>query len=133
MDHKKHLKALAVSLSIIFILFNSSSTEAQWDTVRVDGASGNVGMYTSIVLDSNNNPHISYYDNTNGDLKYAYYDGQWHSETIDSSGDVGLSNSLALDGSGNPHISYQDLTNGEIKYAYYKSVGKERKKKDYYY
>ncbi|MED6337438.1 MAG: putative Ig domain-containing protein, partial [Candidatus Thermoplasmatota archaeon] len=35
---------------------------------------GNVGGYTSIALDSNNVAHISYYDNTNADLKYVALD-----------------------------------------------------------
>lgn len=30
-----------------------------------------MGLDTSIALDSNNNSHISYYDSTNGDLKYV--------------------------------------------------------------
>ena len=74
-------------------------------------------MYTSLALDSSDNPHISYYDNTNYDLKYAWYDGTWHTETVDSTGGVGRYTSLALDSSDNPHISYYDSTNDDLKYA----------------
>lgn len=33
----------------------------------------NMSQSVSLDLDSNNNPHIAYFDLTNGDLKYAYY------------------------------------------------------------
>jgi len=44
--------------------------ETGWSMEIVDSA-GSVGAYTSIALDSGNNPHISYWDSTNYDLKYA--------------------------------------------------------------
>jgi hypothetical protein len=72
------------------------------------------------LLDSDGNPHISYYDETNGNLKYAYNDGsKWDIIAVDSTGDVGVYTSLALDDAGNPHISYYDKTNGYLKYAHY--------------
>jgi hypothetical protein len=69
-------------------------------------------------LDSSGNPHISYYDASNGDLKYAYWDGsQWQIEVVESDGQVGEWTSLALDSAGNPHISYYDRSKGHLKYA----------------
>jgi hypothetical protein len=43
-----------------------------WIIENVDkGGFDDVGWYTSIALDSNDYPHISYYNNGAGDLKYA--------------------------------------------------------------
>ena len=60
-------------------------------------------------------PHISYYDSTNGDLRYAYQDASGgHILIIDSEGVVGRNTSLTVDGSGYPHIAYNDLTEGRF-------------------
>ena len=86
-------------------------------TTTVD-SSGKVGEYTSIALDSSGKVHISYYDYTNADLKYATNaSGAWVTTTVDSSGQVGRYTSIALDSSGKAHISYFDNTNRDLKYA----------------
>ena len=88
-----------------------------WITETVD--SNGVGAFTSLALDSDAHPHISYYDAANSDLKYAHWNGsQWVIEVVDSPGRVGTETSLALDVAGNPHIGYQDVTNGDLKYAW---------------
>jgi hypothetical protein len=85
---------------------------------------GSVGYFTSLALDSAGNPCISYYDNTNGFLKYASWTGsRWSIQKVDSTGDVGYFTSLALDSAGNPCISYYDNTNGFLKYASWTGSG----------
>jgi hypothetical protein len=85
--------------------------------LREDGAN------VSLALDAAGRPHMSYYDETNDNLNYAFRDGSgWHVEKVDRVGDVGRSNSLALDSSGRPHISYQrfnifSVTDNSLKYA----------------
>lgn len=72
-----------------------------------------------MALDGAGNPHVSYQDPVNRNLKYAYYDGsEWHLEVVDTAGDVGWYTSIELDSLDLPHISYYDWTNGDLKYAH---------------
>jgi hypothetical protein len=96
--------------------------DISWQLYNVD-TPGIVGRFTSLAVDNSGNRHISYYDNTKDDLKYAYGpagtgDISWQLYNIDTPGIVGRFTSLAVDNSGNRHISYYDSTNDNLKYAY---------------
>ncbi|MEK6729956.1 MAG: hypothetical protein AABY76_08030, partial [Planctomycetota bacterium] len=88
-----------------------------WYYETVDSLS-NVGYHAAIVLDTSGHIYISYFDETNHNLKYATnVSGLWVTTTVDSTGGVGFHSSIALDASGKVHISYHDYTNDDLKYA----------------
>jgi hypothetical protein len=58
-----------------------------------------VGLWTSMQLDMNNNPMVSYYDLTNQALKFAAFDGtNWTSHTVlsNAGSDIGLYSKLVV-------------------------------------
>ncbi len=88
-----------------------------WPYEVVD-QSADVGQYNSIVAETGGTLHISYFDATNGDLKYARRTGSgWTINVVDSAGIVGYDTSLALNTGGEPRISYWDVTNRDLKFA----------------
>ncbi len=101
-----------------------------WDTETVDN-DGSVGTYASLAIDSDDRLHISYFDRSNGALRYAagtYTPGAsirgagnwaWDTRLLDDpDGEiVGQHTSIAVDGSGAVYIAYYDETNGNLKLA----------------
>jgi len=85
------------------------------------------GWYSSLTLDGEGHPHISYRVKENasaGNLRYDTYEcSAWQIMTVDMGAtptdDVGYYTSIALAGDGSAHISYYDATHGVLRYSFY--------------
>ena len=78
-----------------------------WAVTVVD--TGNVGTYCSIAINpATDEPAISYHDNGNQKLRYAWYDGAWHDEQINWDDDEieGEWTDIVFTDDGMPYISY---------------------------
>ena len=87
-----------------------------------NGGTGTVGWGTSITVGADNNPIISYRDNSKGHLKVAACTNANCSAAIittvdNSANDVGEYSSITVGADANPIISYFDATNGDLKVA----------------
>ena len=99
------------------ILKYTEWTNSTWKTETVTSLGFMGVLQSSLALDSNEFPHMSYFDWRAGQLKYAKWTGSaWNIQTVDS-GNVGWSPSIALDSNDKPHISYWDGANSNLKYA----------------
>jgi hypothetical protein len=90
---------------------------SKWNIDIIDTNALGAGSSRWIAVDSNDRPHVSYYNNG---LVYAYFDGdKWNKEIIDSEGNSGKFSSIFLDKNDKPHISYADYPYYGLKYAWY--------------
>ncbi|UCE73016.1 MAG: hypothetical protein JSV56_08225, partial [Methanomassiliicoccales archaeon] len=106
---------IILDILIILALISENASANTWSTETLDSA-GYTGHWTSIDLDSNDYPHISYYDWTEyiDDLMYVRWTGSsWDIQTVDSEGDAGRFASLAVDTDNNSHISYHFSGSGD--------------------
>ena len=112
---KRFVVLLAALAALLLAPHQAAATPFTTETVD---ATGTTGFWTSLALDAQGNPHISYFALGSGDLRYAKrIGGVWSFETVDAVGSVGSYTSIAIDALGNPHISYHDETNLDLKYA----------------
>jgi hypothetical protein len=102
-----------------------------WECTTVDNL-GTTGTYTSLALDSNDEPHISYFGLTLTEVRYAHYvvsggncgpDNDWECLEIDDVTANGGPTSLSLDQVGDPHIAYlyydPFVPTYDLRYAFY--------------
>ncbi len=84
---------------------------------------GSIGLWNSLAV-VGGKPAISYFDDTNDDLKYAWArsacplsSADWVIHAVDTTGNVGWSTSLAVLSDGTPAIAYYDSTLGNLNFA----------------
>jgi len=96
-------------------------TGSSWDIQVVDNTNGwMTGWWCWLDLDSNGNPHISYFDSVDEYLRHASWDGSsWDTEIVDNSGTTCYYSSIQVDSAGKPHIIYFWYHDGtqEIRHA----------------
>ncbi len=97
--------------------------DGTWISETVDDGAM-TGMHSSLAVDGADVPHVAYYDNWNGDARYATKRaGVWVRERIDGTDNVGRFPSLAVAADGTLHVSYDydgdvfDATDDELHYA----------------
>lgn len=93
---------------------------SQWelDSVMTGDPPNTCPEVTSLAIDAQGNPHISYHT-LNGHLAYAVKssNGNWSVELADDHGVVGRFSSILLDSEGIPHISYMSSSPDVLKYS----------------
>ncbi len=108
-------------LAMSFGSLGVAPAQAATTTTTIVDSAGNIGQWTSVVLNASGFPVISYYDVANTSLKVAVCNDAACTAptitTVDNSADVGGDTSLVLNASGFPVISYYDVANTSLKVA----------------
>jgi hypothetical protein len=98
----------------------------EWKKVRIPLNSEIIAYYSSIALDANDNPTISFYEYRgprNTDLKLrlrtvAWNGNYWEVTTIDQTEGSGKLNNMASDSKGHLHLAYANVASAEMRYAF---------------
>jgi hypothetical protein len=107
--------------------------ETGWRVEEIGSPPTPYQFATSIALDSQGRPHISYHvgsTETPSDSGRLYHavrnEGEWQNEIVDRDGDAGKFSSLAIDGDDRVHIGYiqwQTETTAVVRYAIQEGAG----------
>lgn len=92
-----------------------------WPIETVDPDAAASGLFTSLALDADGHPHISYRDPDG--VNYAHFNGtEWLISTLDS---AGSNSSLVVDGSAGLHVAFDTAVypTDSLRYAYNDGTG----------
>lgn len=97
-------------------LYYAVRPTAAWITETVSPVK-ETGYFSSLALDKDGQPHISYWETNIPDLRYTEWNGtSWETEIVDDRVNLQGPTSLKLDSKGLPHIAY--CTGNEMRYAH---------------
>lgn len=102
------------------VKYATLNPQGGWKTEEVDTITGKTDNIdrVSLKLDSQQRPHIAYWDSGMGVLRYATLTAKgWRAETVDSGDNVGLYPSLAIDSHDEIYVAYYDATSGLLRLA----------------
>lgn len=95
-------------------------TSGVWSKQIVDDTT-NVNSWLSLDIDSMNRFHITYYDMSNQDLCYAYFNDDWSFWVLDTSG--GVCSAMVSDYNNKQHVVYIDLVDASAQLSYITNSG----------
>ena len=115
-----HLVSVMLILFVLAVGLGWAATaQAVWVKETV-ATTGDQGQYASIALDSENTPHIAWYDASNARLYYGARDWDGWDITLVDSGQVGQWASIAISPVTDlPAIAYYDASNQAAKFAWF--------------
>ena len=102
-------------------VFVSHFDGSGWSVESIGSPAMTYKFGTTIAVDSQNRPHVAFYNEKEQALNYATRDGaDWKLVAVDGDGDTGKFASIAIDPDDNPRISHyaQNSPNGgEVRYS----------------
>jgi hypothetical protein len=109
------LKRKAITAAVLVL---TATAWAGWTSETV-ASEGDVGKGCCLAVDRWGRPHITYIDNTQGQVMYARYTGSsWEIEAVASDVEVTGGTALTLDAFDKPYVVFQDNVENELTYAY---------------
>lgn len=116
-DGQAHIAYFSSAPGSLFELrYTHEDAPGSWSSPDLVQKKTEFGWGSSIAIDGNNHPHITYQDRWQGALRYATWDGaDWTSTLVDDVGDFLVNSSIKIDSNNTPHIAY--FAYGLLKYA----------------